>query len=241
MKRFFDITASSFSLIILSPILIIFIFLVWISDLKNPFYLGSRIGKNYVKFRMVKLRSMTINADNNKIDSTSSNDPRITKIGKIIRRFKIDEIFQLINVLIGQMSIVGPRPNVERDVLIYTDVEREILSVTPGITDFSSIVFSDEGDILENSDDPDLDYNKLIRPWKSRLALIYVKNNSFRIDLILITLTIMSMFNKTQSLILLSKVLKKITVNKELLEVVLRKKNLIPHPPPGSSSIVEKR
>ena len=241
MKRFFDITASSFSLIILSPILIIFIFLVWISDLKNPFYLGSRIGKNYVKFRMVKLRSMTINADNNKIDSTSSNDPRITKIGKIIRRFKIDEIFQLINVLIGQMSIVGPRPNVERDVLIYTDVEREILSVTPGITDFSSIVFSDEGDILENSDDPDLDYNKLIRPWKSRLALIYVKNNSFKIDLILIFLTIMSMFNKSQSLILLSKVLKKITVNKELLEVALRKKNLIPHPPPGSSSIVEKR
>ena len=241
MKRFFDITASSFSLIILSPILIIFIFLVWISDLKNPFYLGSRIGKNYVKFRMVKLRSMTINADNNKIDSTSSNDPRITKIGKIIRRFKIDEIFQLINVLIGQMSIVGPRPNVERDVLIYTDVEREILSVTPGITDFSSIVFSDEGDILENSDDPDLDYNKLIRPWKSRLALIYVKNNSFKIDLILIFLTIMSMFNKSQSLILLSKVLKKITVNKELLEVALREKNLIPHPPPGSSSIVEKR
>ncbi len=241
MKRFFDITASSFSLIILSPILIIFIFLVWISDLKNPFYLGTRIGKNYEKFRMVKLRSMTIDADKNKIDSTSTNDPRITKIGKIIRRFKIDEIFQLINVLIGQMSIVGPRPNVERDVLIYTDVEKEILSVTPGITDFSSIVFSDEGDILENSDDPDLDYNKLIRPWKSRLALIYVKNNSFRIDLILITLTIMSMFNKTQSLILLSKVLKKITVNKELLEVVLRKKNLIPHPPPGSSSIVEKR
>ena len=190
---------------------------------------------------MVKLRSMTIDADKNKIDSTSSNDPRITKIGKIIRRFKIDEIFQLINVLIGQMSIVGPRPNVERDVLIYTDVEKEILSVTPGITDFSSIVFSDEGDILENSDDPDLDYNKLIRPWKSRLALIYVKNNSFRIDLILITLTVMSMFNKTQSLILLSKVLKKITVNKELLEVALRKKNLIPHPPPGSSFIVEKR
>ncbi len=241
MKRFFDIATSSFSLIILSPILIIFILLVWLSDFKNPFYLGTRIGKNYKKFRMVKLRSMTIDADKNKIDSTSSNDPRITKIGKIVRKFKVDEIFQLINVLIGQMSIVGPRPNVERDVLIYTDVEKEILSVTPGITDFSSIVFSDEGDILENSHDPDLDYNKLIRPWKSRLALIYVQNNSFMIDLFLIFLTIISMFNKEQSLILLSKVLKKITVNKELLEVALRKKNLVPHPPPGSSAIVEKR
>lgn len=190
---------------------------------------------------MFKLRSMTIDADKNKIDSTSSNDPRITRIGKIIRKFKIDEIFQLVNVLIGQMSIVGPRPNVDRDVLIYTDVEKEILSVTPGITDFSSIVFSDEGDILENSLDPDLDYNKLIRPWKSRLALIYVKNNSFMIDLFLIFLTITSMFNKRQSLILLYKVIKNMTVNKKLLDVVLRKKDLTPYPPPGSSAIVEKR
>ncbi len=241
MKRYFDIAVSFISLIILSPILIIFIFLVWISDFKNPFYLGTRIGKNYKKFRMIKLRSMTIDADKNKIDSTSSNDPRITKIGKIIRKFKIDEIFQLINVLVGQMSIVGPRPNVERDVLIYTDVEKEILTATPGITDFSSIVFSDEGDILENSNDPDLDYNKLIRPWKSRLALVYVKNNSFMIDLLLIFLTITSMLNKRQSLIFLSRVLKKISANKELHEIVLREKNLVPHPPPGSSSVVEKR
>lgn len=241
MKRFFDIVTSSVSLILLSPILILFIILVWLSDFKNPFYLGTRIGKNYKKFRMFKLRSMTIDADKNKIDSTSSNDPRITRIGKIIRKFKIDEIFQLVNVLIGQMSIVGPRPNVDRDVLIYTDVEKEILSVTPGITDFSSIVFSDEGDILENSLDPDLDYNKLIRPWKSRLALIYVKNNSFMIDLFLIFLTITSMFNKRQSLILLYKVIKNMTVNKKLLDVVLRKKDLTPYPPPGSSAIVEKR
>ena len=241
MKRVFDITISSISLILLSPILILFIILVWLSDLKNPFYLGTRIGKNGKKFRMIKLRSMTIDADKSKIDSTSSNDPRITKIGKIIRKFKKDEIFQLINVLIGQMSIVGPRPNVDRDVLIYTEVEKEILSITPGITDFSSIVFSDEGDILENSLDPDLDYNKLIRPWKSRLALIYVKNNGFTIDLILIFLTIASMFSKRQSLVLLYRVLKNMTVDKKLLDVVLRKKNLTPHPPPGSSAIVDKR
>ncbi len=241
MKRFFDITISFVSLILLSPILILFIILVWLSDLKNPFYLGIRIGKNFKKFRMVKLRSMAIGADKYKIDSTSSNDPRITKVGKIIRKFKIDEIFQLLNVLIGQMSIVGPRPNVERDVIIYTEAEKEILSVTPGITDFSSIVFSDEGDILKNSSDPDLDYNKLIRPWKSRLALIYVKNNTFMIDLFLIFLTITSMFNKKHSLVLLSKVLKNMTANKELLKVVLRETNLVPHPPPGSSTVVEKR
>ena len=241
MKRFLDIVTSLISLIILSPILIFFILLVWLSDFKNPFYLGTRVGKNFKKFKMVKLRSMIIDAEKKKVDSTSSNDLRITKIGKIIRKFKIDEIFQLINVLIGQMSVVGPRPNVERDVSIYTEVEKEILSITPGITDFSSIVFSDEGDILKDSKDPDLDYNKLIRPWKSRLALIYVKKSSFVIDIYLIFLTVVSLLNKKKSLILLSGILNKLTDNKELLNVVLRENKLAPYPPPGSSKVVDKR
>ena len=241
MKRFLDIVTSLISLIILSPILIFFILLVWLSDFKNPFYLGTRVGKNFKKFKMVKLRSMIVDADKKQVDSTSSNDLRITKIGKIIRKFKIDEIFQLINVLIGQMSLVGPRPNVERDVSIYTEVEKDILSITPGITDFSSIVFSDEGDILKDSTDPDLDYNKLIRPWKSRLALIYVKKNSFVIDVHLIFLTIVSLFNKKKSLMLLSVILNKLTDNKELLNVVLRENKLSPYPPPGSSTVVYKR
>ena len=200
MKRFLDIVTSLISLIILSPILIFFILLVWLSDFKNPFYLGTRVGKNFKKFKMVKLRSMIIDAEKKKVDSTSSNDLRITKIGKIIRKFKIDEIFQLINVLIGQMSVVGPRPNVERDVSIYTEVEKEILSITPGITDFSSIVFSDEGDILKDSKDPDLDYNKLIRPWKSRLGLFYINNSNLLLDIKLILLTILNSINRKRTL-----------------------------------------
>ena len=119
---------------------------------------------------MYKLRTMIINADSTGVDSTSSNDNRITSVGKFIRKFKIDEISQLINVLLGDMSLVGPRPNVLREILMYTDLEKELLTVKPGITDFASIVFSDEGEILSDSDDPDIDYNQLIRPGKGYLG-----------------------------------------------------------------------
>ena len=120
---------------------------------------------------MIKLRSMIVNAEKSKVDSTSSNDPRITKIGKIIRKLKLDELSQLFNVFIGEMSLVGPRPNVKRETDLYTKVEKNLLSVKPGITDFASIIFSDESEILKNVDDPDISYNQLIRPWKSRLGL----------------------------------------------------------------------
>ena len=121
---------------------------------------------------MVKLRSMIINADKNKVDSTASDDMRITRVGMMIRAYKLDELTQLINVLKGDMSLVGPRPNVQRDVDLYSETEKRLLSVKPGITDFSSIIFSDEGDILSGLDDPDIAYNQLIRPWKSRLGIL---------------------------------------------------------------------
>ena len=132
---------------------------------------------------MVKFRSMIIDASASGVDSTASDDKRITTIGRIVRKFKIDEIPQLFNVMIGDMSFVGPRPNVESETRMYSKVEQRILSVKPGITDFSSIVFSDEGDILKGSDDPDLKYNQIIRPWKSRLALLYIDNRTLMIDI----------------------------------------------------------
>ena len=145
---------------------------------------------------MIKLRSMIINADKNKVDSTSSNDPRITKIGKFIRKFKLDELTQLYNVFIGEMSIVGPRPNVRRETKIYTSVEKKLLRIKPGITDFASIVFSDESEILKNVDDPDITYNQLIRPWKSRLGLFYIKKQSLILDITIIFLTILNSFSR---------------------------------------------
>ena len=174
LKRTFDIFFSSIGLIFLSPIFLIFILMIFLQDFSNPFYRAPRVGKNGKIFTMVKLRSMIINADKNKVDSTASDDMRITRVGMMIRAYKLDELTQLINVLKGDMSLVGPRPNVQRDVDLYSETEKRLLSVKTGITDFSSIIFSDEGDILSGLDDPDIAYNQLIRPWKSRLGILYI-------------------------------------------------------------------
>ena len=133
--------------------------LIWIHDFHSPFYIAPRVGKSGQVFNMVKLRSMVVHADKTGVDSTSSSDPRITPIGHIVRKFKLDEFTQLWNVLKGDMSLVGPRPNVKRETDLYTRVEKGLLSVCPGITDFSSIVFSDENEMLRDSKDPDIDYN----------------------------------------------------------------------------------
>ncbi len=241
MKRVFDLIFSFLGLIFLCPIIIFACFIIYLQDKHSPFYIAKRIGKNNKIFNMIKLRSMIINAEKSKVDSTSSNDPRITKIGKIIRKLKLDEFSQLFNVFIGEMSLVGPRPNVKRETDLYTQVERNLLRVKPGITDFASIIFSDESEILKNFDDPDISYNQLIRPWKSRLGLFYIKRQSILIDILIIILTILSFFSREISLILVSKTLKKLNAPRDLCELSLRKKELKPIPPPGSNKIVFKR
>lgn len=223
------------------PILFPVIFIVWIQDFKSPFYIPLRVGKNGKLFKMIKLRSMIVNADSSGVDSTGLNDERITRIGKIIRKFKLDELSQLLNVLIGDMSLVGPRPNVKKETDLYTDIENDLLSVKPGITDISSIVFSDEGDILADKSDADLAYNQLIRPWKSRLGLIYIKNQSFMLDIQLIFLTVVSIYSRDLALASIVKILSRLEVDNEIIEISKRKKDLYPFPPPGANKIVECR
>ena len=241
MKRLFDIVFSIIGLIIFSPIIFIFLILVFLNDWKSPIYIAPRGGKFGKIFNIVKIRSMVFNADKNKVDSTSSNDKRITKIGKIIRKFKLDEITQLWNVLLGDMSFVGPRPNVIRDINLYTKEERKLLTVKPGITDFSSIIFSDEGDILRKFRDPDLAYNQLIRPWKSRLGLFYIKNKSLFIDIQLILITLLTIYSRNKALKIINRLLKKLNAPTNLIEISKREKKLIPFPPPGSKEIVKSR
>ena len=241
MKRFTDLIISFLGLVLLSPVILPILIIVWLQDFHNPFYVASRVGKNEKIFKMIKLRSMKINADKSGVDSTSSNDSRITPIGKFIRKFKLDEISQLINVFIGDMSLVGPRPNVKRETDLYTLEEKHLLSVKPGITDFSSIVFSDEGDILKDSVDPDLDYNQLIRPWKSRLGIFYIKNRSLALDFILIFLTVLAILNRDLALNKINKILKRLNANDVLLKIAKRNVDLIPAPPPGSNKVVESR
>jgi lipopolysaccharide/colanic/teichoic acid biosynthesis glycosyltransferase len=175
------------------------------------------------------------------VDSTSAGDSRITPVGHFIRRYKLDEVTQLWNVLLGDMSLVGPRPNVERETRLYTDVEQQLLSVQPGITDYASIVFSDEGDILQGQPDPDLAYNQLIRPWKSRLGLFYIEDRSLILDLKLIVLTIVAIVSRPNALLAVSRELEARGAPPELVQIALRRDRLIPHPPPGTTEVVTSR
>ena len=238
IKRFFDVLASLVGLAFFLPILIPVLFLIWKYDKKSPFYIAPRVGKNGKIFKMLKLRSMIVNADKTGVASTSNNDLRITPIGQKIRKYKLDELVQLWNVLLGDMSLVGPRPNVKSETDLYTDVEKELLSVKPGITDFSSIVFSDEGKILEGKKNPDLTYNQLIRPWKSRLGLIYIENRSFLLDLELIIYTLIAIISKRKSLIWVSNRLQKFGSPKNIIDISKREIELFPYPPPGLDKII---
>lgn len=241
MKRIFDFILAFVGLILSSPILLPVIFLVWIQDWHSPFYIAPRVGKGEKPFKMLKLRSMIVNADKSGVDSTSSNDKRITGVGRFIRKYKLDELSQLWNVLIGDMSLVGPRPNVKRETDLYTIEEKKLLTVRPGITDFSSIVFSDEGDILKDQSDPDIAYNQLIRPGKSMLGIFYIENRNFIIDIKLIYLTILAIISKEKALNSLVIILKKLGATELLIGISSRKNQLVPMPPPGANKIVTNR
>ena len=233
IKRISDIILSLVLLVLLSPIILFLSILIFVQDFHSPFYISNRIGKNKKKFKLYKFRSMIVNADKSGVNSTSDNDKRITKLGNFLRKYKIDEIMQLLNVIKNEMSFVGPRPNVETDVKLYSLEEEKLLSVKPGITDFSSIVFSDEGEILSSSKNPDYDYNRLIRPWKSRLGLIYVKKKNFFLDLIIFFLTFLNLFDRIKTLNIINSILKKIDTNTELHNIILRKQDLKPSIAPG--------
>ncbi len=241
MKRTFDLVVSIFGLIVVSPILLPVMFLVWWQDKHSPFYVAERVGRNNTSFKMVKLRSMIINADRSGVDSTSTDDRRITAVGHFIRRYKLDELTQLWNVFLGDMSVVGPRPNVRRETDLYTDKERVLLTVRPGVTDFSSIVFSDEGDILAGTTNPDIAYNQLIRPGKGLLGLFYISNGSLWVDVYICWLTLIAIFSRRVALTRLCALLKKLGADEELLIIAARIQPLSPRPPVGGSKIVTSR
>ncbi len=222
MKRLFDLFSSLLGVLITLPITIPAIIAVFLQDFKSPFYLGKRVGENGKEFSMIKIRSMIVGADKTGVESTSSNDERITKIGQFVRKWKLDELSQLLNVIKGDMSLVGPRPTTKTSAAEFSDNEKKILSVKPGITDFASIVFSDEGEILKGSKDPDGDYNKLIRPWKSKLGLIYIDNQNLILDIQLILLTILNFINRKCALKIISSKVLRLSGDKELAEVCLR-------------------
>jgi lipopolysaccharide/colanic/teichoic acid biosynthesis glycosyltransferase len=191
LKRAFDFLSSLLGLIVVSPVLLIIAILIKREDGGSVFYRGVRVGRFGKTFRIFKFRTMVVNAEKLGGPSTADDDPRVTKMGKFIRKYKLDELPQVINVLKGEMSVVGPRPEVQMYVDMFKEEEKIILSVRPGITDWASIWNPDEGAILAGSPDPEKTYMEKIRPEKIRLQLKYVKERSFLVDIkiILETLT----------------------------------------------------
>ncbi|MGA2160304.1 MAG: sugar transferase [Dehalococcoidia bacterium] len=184
MKRVFDIVLSFFGLCIFSPLLCWVVWLIKCGDGGPVFYRGPRVGRYGRTFSIFKFRTMVVNAEKLGGSSTSDDDPRITRVGKFLRKYKLDELPQLINVLKGEMSFVGPRPEVQHYIDMLGPQERkDILSVRPGITDWASIWNSDEGSILAGSSDPEKTYMERIRPEKIKLQLKYVRERRFLTDL----------------------------------------------------------
>ena len=183
MKRLFDIISSSAGLIFLSPV---FLFVaIWIKlDSKGPvFYRQVRVGKNGRDFRIYKFRSMRRGADKKGLITVGGRDPRVTRSGYYIRKYKLDELPQLINVFTGEMSVVGPRPEVRKYVDLYTEEQLKVLSVKPGITDIASIKYRNENELLDKADNPDKMYIEVIMPDKLKYNLEYIEKASLVYDL----------------------------------------------------------
>jgi len=195
IKRLFDTVFSFLGLIIISPLFLIIALMIKLSSPGPVFYRGERVGRYGKPFRIFKFRTMVKNAEELGGPSTAADDPRLTKFGKFLKKYQLDELPQLINVIRGEMSLVGPRPEVKMYIDMMTEEEREIiLSIKPGMTDLASLWNFHEGEILKGSLNPEKTYLEKIRPKKIQLQLEYVKNRSFLLDLKIILKTIFKLF-----------------------------------------------
>jgi lipopolysaccharide/colanic/teichoic acid biosynthesis glycosyltransferase len=189
-KRLFDLVASSLGLVFVSPLLGTAALAIWLGDGGPVFYRQVRVGLGGREFRMWKFRTMVENADKLGGELTVGKDPRITPIGAVLRKYKVDELPQLFNVIAGDMSLVGPRPEVRGYVDLYSPAERQVLELVPGITDPASIKYRDESDLLATADDPERLYQEVIMPDKIRINLDYAASASLWSDLRTILATV---------------------------------------------------
>ena len=186
MKRILDIVASGIGLILLSPLFVILAIWIKCDSIGPVFYKQVRVGRNNMDFQLFKFRSMRVGSDKKGLITVGGHDPRITRSGYYIRKYKLDEFPQLINVYKGDMSLVGPLPEVRMYVDMYTEEQMHVLDVRPGITDLASIRYRNENELLERVNDPDKYYVEVIMPDKLRINLEYVARHSFTFDIRLI-------------------------------------------------------
>ncbi|MEO7990179.1 MAG: sugar transferase [Chryseolinea sp.] len=196
VKRLFDFFVSLIGLVILSPFFIVIGVLIKTDSSGPVFYLQERIGKDKRPFRLFKFRTMYVLADKQNAITVGARDSRITALGFYLRKYKLDELPQLINVLNGSMSLVGPRPELKKFTDLYSIEQQHVLSVSPGITDFASIAFRNENEMLEGKEDPIDFYIQEIMPQKLMINLQYIREQSFFLDLKIILQTIFSIFRK---------------------------------------------
>lgn len=200
IKRLFDLLCSSIGLLLLSPIFILIALAIKIDSRGPVFYRQERVGRGGLIFKIHKFRSMQTKQPANAAQVTVAGDPRITRVGRYIREWKLDELAQLIDVWQGSMSLVGPRPEVQKYVQAYPGSMKEIvLSVRPGITDLASIHFRNENDLLANQPNPDRVYREVILPKKLELQAEYVRTRSFWLDIRLIYQTMCVIFQKSKT------------------------------------------
>lgn len=189
MKRIFDIVASGIGLILLSPLFVILAIWIKCDSIGPVFYKQVRVGRNNRDFQLYKFRSMHVGSDKKGLITVGGRDPRVTRSGYYIRKYKLDEFPQLINVLKGDMSLVGPRPEVRKYVSLYTPEQMRVLDVRPGITDLASILYRNENELLEKAEDPEIYYREVIMPDKLRINQEYISKASLGFDIKLIVNT----------------------------------------------------
>ncbi|QII11047.1 hypothetical protein KsCSTR_16680 [Candidatus Kuenenia stuttgartiensis] len=196
MKRLFDIFSSLFTLLILLPLFLLIAILIRLNSAGPVFFIQKRVGKNFKLFSLYKFRTMVVDTSQRGLQITSAGDPRITKIGRFLRKTKIDELPQIINVIKGDMSVVGPRPEVLKYVEMFKDDYKYILKVKPGITDYAAIEFRDEECVLKKFKNPEDGYIKKVLPLKINLYKRYIKERSLFTDMKLIFLTLWKIVRK---------------------------------------------
>jgi lipopolysaccharide/colanic/teichoic acid biosynthesis glycosyltransferase len=190
-----DILTAGVGLVVLCPLFLLIGTIIYLKDRGPIFYRAKRVGKGGNEFTMYKFRTMLVNADSRGASSTTLDDVRITSVGKVLRKWKLDELAQLLNVFMGSMSLVGPRPQVRWAVDKYSSKEKTLLTIRPGITDFASLAFPNEEEILRGSSNPDADYMAKIHPFKMELSLKYLKKMSLWVDIKIILRTIKRVMN----------------------------------------------
>ncbi len=190
LKRVFDILFSLVGIFLLLPVFLVFAILIVLDSKGGIFYKQVRVGKDMRDFKLLKFRTMYTDSDKKGLLTVGQRDSRITKVGYTLRKYKVDELPQLFNVLLGDMSLVGPRPEVRKYVDMYNEQQQKVLSVKPGITDYASIEYVNENELLKNADDPEQLYIDEIMPEKLRLNLKYIAENSFVNDIKIILNTL---------------------------------------------------